>query len=207
MTTNPSPSGAGERVGQRPSALLLAGLLLFTGVLVGVSPVIGVVTTADGSPTGAVTIAAFTAVLPGLLAVALAVTRPMLGLAATAGAGLIGLARLFADLAVLTETDGVTRPELFYETTDRARPFAVTAGGWLLLVADVLMVVVGVLAAGRLARVLAVDSGPEPLFGSVPAPETAPNPADPAGRGLAPRDDPPVAESVVALSDPPGNKT
>ncbi|HEY5116174.1 MAG TPA: hypothetical protein VIJ00_11675, partial [Nakamurella sp.] len=140
-----------QDVAERASARLLAGLLLLAGVLVGLCPLIGVVTTADGSPTDAVTIAAFTAVLPGLLAVALAVPRPVLALAATAGAGLIGLARIFADLALLTEIDGVTRPELFYETTDRARPFAATGGGWLLLAADLLMVVAGVLAAGRLA--------------------------------------------------------
>ena len=166
-----------QDVAERASARLLAGLLLLAGVLVGLCPLIGVVTTADGSLTDAVTIAAFTAVLPGLLAVALAVPRPVLGLAATAGAGLIGLARIFADLALLTEIDGVTRPELFYETTDRARPFAATGGGWLLLAADLLMVVAGVLAAGRLARAGAEDSGAgrEPLFGSTP--DRAPDPA------------------------------
>ena len=199
MTSASNRSDAGERAPAR----LLAGLLLLAGVLIGVCPLIGVVTTADGSPTGAVTIAAFTAVLPGLLAVALAVIRPTLGLAATAGAGLIGLARLFGDLAILTETDGVTRPELFYETTDRARPFATTAGGWLLLAADVLMVVVGVLAAGRLARAGADDSGtgPEPLFGSAPDPAfAAESPAEAiTGAGEGTRAD----DSVLALTRPP----
>ena len=206
MTTNPNPADVTERA----SARLLAGLLLLAGVLIGVCPLIGVVTTADGSPTGAVTIAAFTAMLPGLLAVALAFTRPTLGLAATAGAGLIGLARLFADLAVLTEADVVTRPELFYETTDRARPFGAAAGGWLLLTADVLMVVVGALAAGRLARVNAEDSGsgPEPLFGSVPEPATDAN--DPAGsaaeHGAETGGEQGVDASVAALSRPPGGR-
>ena len=199
MTSASNRSDAGERAPAR----LLAGLLLLAGVLIGVCPLIGVVTTADGSPTGAVTIAAFTAVLPGLLAVALAVIRPTLGLAATAGAGLIGLARLFGDLAILTETDGVTRPELFYETTDRARPFATTAGGWLLLAADVLMVVVGVLAAGRLARAGAEDSGtgPEPMFGSAPDPAfAAESPAEAiTGAGEGTRAD----DSVLALTRPP----
>jgi len=199
LTSASNRSDAGERAPAR----LLAGLLLLAGVLIGVCPLIGVVTTADGSPTGAVTIAAFTAVLPGLLAVALAVIRPTLGLAATAGAGLIGLARLFGDLAILTETDGVTRPELFYETTDRARPFATTAGGWLLLAADVLMVVVGVLAAGRLARAGAEDSGtgPEPMFGSAPDPAfAAESPAEAiTGAGEGTRAD----DSVLALTRPP----
>jgi len=203
LTSASNRPDAGERVAERASARLLAGLLLVAGVLVGVCPLIGVVTTADASLTGAVTIAAFTAVLPGLLAVALAVIRPTLGLAATAGAGLIGLARLFGDLAILTETDGVTRPELFYETTDRARPFATTAGGWLLLAADVLMVVVGVLAAGRLARAGADDSGtgPEPLFGSAPDPAfAAESPAEAiTGAGEGTR----VDDSVLALTRSP----
>ena len=201
-TSNRSAVGGAEQA----SARLLAGLLLLAGVLVGVCPLIGVVTTADLSPTGAVTIAAFTAVLPGLLAVALAVTRPMLGLAATAGAGLIGLARLFADVALLTDTDGVTRPELFYETTDRARPFATTGGVWLVLAADLLMVLVGVLAAGRLARAGAEDSGagPEPLFGSVPDPAIAangrPEAITEADQELR------LDDSVLALGVPPGGR-
>ncbi len=201
-TSNRSEDGGAEQA----SARLLGGLLLLAGVLVGVCPLIGVVTTADLSPTGAVTIAAFTAVLPGLLAVALALTRPMLGLAATAGAGLIGLARLFADLALLTETDGVTRPELFYEATDRARPFATTGGVWLLLVADLLMVLVGVLAAGLLARAGAEDSGagPEPLFGSVPDPAIAAN-GRPEAITEADRETR-LDDSVLALSGPPGGR-
>ena len=177
--TRQAPASASAS--ERASARLLAGLLLLAGVLVGVCPLIGVVTTADGSPTGAVTIAAFTAVLPGLLAVALAVTRPTLGLAATAGAGLIGLARLFADLAVLTETDGVTRPELFYETTDRARPFATT--GRRVAAAGRGSADGGRRGAGRRTagprRRRGFRAGPEPLFGSAPDPAIA---ARPGGR-------------------------
>ena len=134
----------------RRSALVLSGLLLVAGVLIGLSPLIGVVTAGDGSPTTASVAAAFVAVLPGVVALILATRRSVLGLAATAGAGAIGLIRVFADLAVITETDGVTRPELFVETTDRARPFTVGTGAWLLLAADLLMLVVGVLAASRL---------------------------------------------------------
>ena len=188
--------------GDRRAAFTLGALLLVTGVLVGASPIVGVVTTADSSPTDAATIAAFTAVLPGLLALGLAVRGPALGLAATAGAGLIGMARFFADLSVITETDAVTRPELFYETTDRARPFSGAAGGWLLLAADVLMVLVGVFAAGRLGRAVSEDAGPEPaaLFASQ---AIAADP--PAGFG----DPPPEATdgSVVALSAPPRGRT
>ncbi len=213
MTAIQKPTDATERAPAR----LLAALLLLAGVLIGVSPLVGVVATADGSPTRAVTIAAFTAVLPGVLAVGLAVTRPLLGLAATAGAGLIGVARLFADLAVLTETDGVTRPELFYETTDRARPFATTAGGWLLLAADLLMVVVGVLAAGRLARASAEEVGPDgnDLFGSTPGATGSPeafgdpsmdSPDGPDGivaSGFRGPPERPADDALVALSGPP----
>ena len=202
--------------GDRRAAFTLGALLLVTGVLVGASPIVGVVTTADSSPTDAATIAAFTAVLPGLLALGLAVRGPALGLAATAGAGLIGMARFFADLSVITETDAVTRPELFYETTDRARPFSGAAGGWLLLAADVLMVLVGVFAAGRLGRAVSEDAGPEPaaLFASqaIAADPPAgfgdppPGAADPP---LGFGDPPPEATdgSVVALSAPPRGRT
>ena len=118
--------------------------------------------------------------LPGVLAVVLAFRRPSWALAATAGGGVVALARLLADVAVLTEIDRISRPELFAETTDRARPFGPGIGGWVLLLADVLMLVVGVLAATRLAalvsatrrsrsgrpvrrrRVCASDEQPEP---------------------------------------------
>ncbi|MFN8198726.1 MAG: hypothetical protein U0R72_10415 [Nakamurella multipartita] len=135
----------------RNRAAMLASLLLAAGVVVAATPVLPVVHPADGAAVSAYAIAGWAAVLPGLLALILAVVRPVLGVAATAGAGLIGIARLLADLAVVAETDRVSRPELFVETTDRARPFAAAAGGWVLLGADLLMIVVGVLAARRLA--------------------------------------------------------
>lgn len=152
---------------ERSTATLLASLLLAAGVVIATSPLAGQVTPADGAPVASYLAAGWVAVLPGLLAVALALVRPALGLAATAGSGLIGLSRLLADLAVVTEIDRVSRPELFVETTDRARPLLVGAGGWVLLAADALMFVVGVLAARRLAGVLwAGDELPgDVLFG------------------------------------------
>lgn len=190
----------------RAPALVLSGLLLVAGLLVGLSPVIGVVTSADASPMTASVLAAFVAVLPGALGVLLAVRRPMLGLAATAGGGAVGLIRLLADLAVISETDGVTRPELFVETTDRARPFAVGSGAWLLVTADVLMLVVGVLAASRLATALSSggDPGQDALFGaalpeSMPATTSTSGEAD--GAGADGDGDP--GGVVVALSRPP----
>jgi hypothetical protein len=185
----------------RRSALVLSGLLLVAGVLIGLSPLIGVATAGDGSPTTASVAAAFVAVLPGVVAMVLAAGRSALGLAATAGAGAIGLIRVFADLAVITETDGVTRPELFVETTDRARPFAVGTGAWLLLAADLLMLVVGVLAASRLGAIVlsTAEPGPDALFGA-PAPSEAgstPDSADESDGTLDP------SAPVAALSGPP----
>ncbi len=167
----PTPGGQAVDPGERRAALVLSALLLLAGVLVGVSPLLGVVDTADASPTTAVALAALAAALPGLLAVGLVVRRAVLGLAATAGAGVIGVVRLLTDVAVLSEPDRVTRPELFAETTERARPFTAGAGGWVLVLADVLWLTVGVLAAIRLARQVApardesderIFSGPEP---------------------------------------------
>ena len=161
-----APDVAAETAERRP-ALVLSTLLLVAGVLAGLSPIVGIVRTADGSPMTASVIAAFVAVLPGVLAVVLALRRPSWGLAATAGGGIVGLARLLADLAVLTEIDRISRPELFAETTDRARPFGPGVGGWVLLLADLLMLVVGVLAATRLAALVRSPADPRPddLFG------------------------------------------
>ena len=147
---------------QRRAALVLSSLLLVSGVLVGLSPLLGVVITSDSSTTTARVAAAFVGVCPGLLAVVLAVRRPILGLAATAGGGVVGLIRFLTDLAVLTEADKVTRPELFAETTERARPFTAVAGAWLLVAADVLWLTVGILAATRMAAVLSAAAGPRP---------------------------------------------
>ena len=174
----------------RSSAVMLASLLLAAGVVIATSPLAGQVSAADGAPLSAFMAAGWVAVLPGLLAVVLTLIRPGLGLAATAGSGLIGLSRLLADLAVVTETDRVSRPELFVETTDRARPLTVGAGGWVLLAADVLMLVVGVLAARRLAAQLwsGDDLRGDVLFG----PPDDPPPA------LGEDDNPMPEESAVA---------
>lgn len=156
-----------EEAASRREALVLSTLLLFAGLLVGLSPLVGIVRTADSAPTSAAVPAAFVAVLPGVLAIVLALRRPILGLAATAGAGVIGVVRLLADLAVLLEPDRITRPELFAETTERARPFAPAAGAWLLVGADLLWLVVGLLAAVKLIRIIPSNSDPrgEVIFG------------------------------------------
>lgn len=201
-TPLPGSEPANSGPPDRRAALVLAGLLIAAGVLIGLSPVIRVATSVDGSPTTPSVIAAFVAVLPGLLAMALALRAPSLGLAATAGAGALGVVRIFADLAVITETDAVTRPELFVETTDRARPFAVGAGAWVLLVADLMMLGAGVLAATRLGRSLlsSADLAPEAFFGSSATAESVAEQMEIAVDGPdAPQD--PV--SVVALSRPP----
>lgn len=179
----------------RSTAVLLASLLLAAGVVVATSPLAGQVVPADGAPVSGFLAAGWVAVLPGVLAVTLALVRPALGLAATVGAGLLGLSRLVADLAVITETDRVSRPELFVETTDRARPLLAGAGGWVLLAADALMLVVGIVAARRLAGLLGAgeDLRADPLFGS-PAP---------AALALSPGDEPPT-EPASGPGPPPG---
>ena len=80
-----SPEPAAEAA-QRGPALVLASLLLLAGVLIPLSVIIGMVNTADSSPTTTSVLAAAVGVLPGVLAVALALRRPVLGLAATAAA-------------------------------------------------------------------------------------------------------------------------
>jgi hypothetical protein len=177
----------------RSTAVLLASLLLAGGVVVATSPLAGQVTAADGDGVSAFLAAGWVAILPGLLAVGLGLIRPALGLAATAGSGLVWLSRLIADVAVITETDRVSRPELFVETTDRARPLAVGAGGWVLLAADGMMVVVGVLAARRLAGLLwsGDDLRGDVLFGAPVDTGPRPDPDD----GL-PAEQPAVAQAI-----------
>ncbi|HOZ59213.1 MAG TPA: hypothetical protein PKY70_13605 [Nakamurella multipartita] len=179
----------------RNRAAMLASLLLAAGVVVAATPVLPVVHPADGAAVSAYAIAGWAAVLPGLLALILAVVRPVLGVAATAGAGLIGIARLLADLAVVAETDRVSRPELFVETTDRARPFAAAAGGWVLLGADLLMIVVGVLAARRLAAEVGErdERRGDALFGGPPPDPVSAAEADPG-------------VPAAALEPPPGRR-
>ena len=199
--SNAGTSNTADSNGQladRGYALILAGLLLLAGVLIGLSPLLGVVVTADSSPTTASAVAAFVAILPGALALVLAARRPILGLAATAGGGLIGMVRLLTDVAVVTETDRITRPELFAETTDRARPFSAGAGAWLLIAADVLWLVVGVLAAVRTAAAISSVNGPrsDDIFGG---PDTGSDGSDPNQDGRAVDDGTAV---VAALSQP-----
>ena len=190
-----APDVVAELAERRP-ALVLSSLLLVAGVFAGLSPIVGIVRTDDGSPTSSTVLAAFVVALPGLLAVLLALRRPAWGLAATAGGGIVGLARLLADLAVLTEIDRISRPELFAETTDRARPFGPAAGGWVLLLADLLMLVVGVLAATRLAPLVSSPSDPRPddLFGAPGQPRDDPDGPDAV--------DDPGDQAVAALSRP-----
>ncbi len=175
---------------------MLAAALVVAGVIAAVGPWFGVVHAADGASVSAFSVARWVAVAPGVLALILAGVRAELGLAATAGAGLVGAAHLLADVAVVTETDRVSRPELFVETTEQARPFGVAAGGWVLLAADAAMVVVGVLAARLLATRVSIGNGPpdDVLFGSTP-PENR-EPTDGGGDAAA----------VVAMTPPTGRR-
>lgn len=135
-------------------------MVLVGGVLAALAPLVGVVNTYDGSAVDAWAVAGWVAVLPGLLAVILALTGPVGGLAAAAGAGVVGGARFVMDLPVLLDPGSIARPELFVETTARAEPFRATAGGVLLLVADLVMLAGGVLGAVWLSRAVSAADGP-----------------------------------------------
>ncbi len=201
-TVTAPPAGEAPGTAERRSSVALASLLLLAGVLVAISPMLGVVRSADGSEITATVAAGFVAMLPGLLAVLLAVRRPVLGLAATAGAGVIGLVRLLTDLAVVTEADRITRPELFTETSERARPFGTGAGSWVLLAADLLWLAVGVIAAARLAPAVAGSLAPptDDIFGPPAALPARPDagPADPPDEG--------TVVGVALSRSPPGRR-
>jgi hypothetical protein len=197
------PSGKAQDVDvQRGPTFVLAALLLVAGVLIGLSPALGMVNTADGSATTTATVAAFVAVLPGLFALGLTGYRTLAGLAATAGAGLLGVVRLLTDLGILTAADSVSRPELFAETTDRARPFTVGAGAWLLVAADLLWLTVGVLAAVRLAATTQVRDLVAPsdaIFGGPSSPVPSQPPPTLDGSSAAVK-----RAGVEPIAGPPG---
>ena len=154
-----------------PALLVLAG-----GALAALVPLVGVVDTYDGSAVDAWAIAGWVAVLPGLLALILALTAPVAGLAAAAGAGVVGGARFVMDLSVLLDP-GVGRPSRTVRRDHRpGRAVPGRRGGFVLLVADLVMLAGGVLGA---------------LFGS-PVPCRPPTPAPPIEPGpSAERRDPP----------------
>lgn len=149
------------------SALGSAITLLLGAVLAGIAALVGVAHTYDGSAPGVATGAVWVALLPAVVAVLLAAWKPGLGLAFTAGAGVVAVARLIADLPALTAPNTVIRPELFYEISTRAQPFTRAPGGILLLVGDLVMVIAGIWAARKLAASLsfavdrALDAKPE----------------------------------------------
>ncbi|WP_205260582.1 hypothetical protein [Nakamurella leprariae] len=168
-------------------------LVLGAGVLVGVAPLLDPVSTGDGSPLAPAGGAAWAALLPAVLVLVLtAARRPVGVLAAAAGAGLAGVSRLVSDLPLLTAPDLVVRPELIIETTDRARPLTPGAGAWLVVLADVLLLVAGGLAARwwtRRGAVLLAETSPSGPAGpdfavSDPAPGAAAETAAPAPGGL-----------------------
>jgi hypothetical protein len=138
------------RRGGRGAALVVAAMLALAAALALLAPKVGLVHTSDGSPTASATGALWVMVLPALLVAALAVVRPVAALAAGAGAGFVGASRFFADLAVIVTPEGVARPDLWVETTQHAFPVTPAAGAYLVLVADLVTLGAGFLAAGRL---------------------------------------------------------
>ncbi|MET3804867.1 hypothetical protein ABIB25_001863 [Nakamurella sp. UYEF19] len=148
------------------SALGSAGLLVVGGVIVAIGGLVGVVHSYDGSPRGVATGAAWTILLPAIVALVLSAWRPVLGLAVSAGAGLIAVTRIFADLSLTTAPNSAIRPEFFYEVSDRAQPFTVAGGAAVVLVGDVLMVLAGLYAARRLSSRLSF--APDRIFDAAP---------------------------------------
>ncbi len=145
-----STGSAGDSGDSRPS-LLPAIALLLGGALVAVAPWVGVAHSFDGSAPGRVAAAGLVMLMPALLSIAVAVTRPALGPPFVAAAGLLALARTCADVDVLVGPNDVVRPELFFQTTLRAHPFRVGPGAVVLLAGDVVMVAAGVWAARRMS--------------------------------------------------------
>ena len=147
-------------------------MLLVAGLLVGVAALAGAATPADGGARGGVLVAAFLAVLPGLVALIVGLRRPTAGLLLTAAAGWWGLARLLADLSLVSDAATVVRPELFAETSARSQPFAVASGTWLLLLADVGWIGAGVLATRAVAPACCPTDRPVARCSATPTPST-----------------------------------
>lgn len=155
-------AAVGVRQGVRRAALGSAGLLMIGSVIVVGGGLAGVVHSYDGSPRGVATGAAFIIVLPAIIALVLSLSRPVLGLAVSAGTGLMAVTRIFSDLSLTTAPNSVIRPEFFYEVSDRAQPFTVAGGAAAVLVGDVLMVLAGLLAVRRLSSRLSF--APDRIF-------------------------------------------
>lgn len=138
----------------RVSGWTTAILLLVGGAGVGLAASIGVARPDVPGTIGGATGAAWVAVLPAVIAVLLTAVRPLAGLALGAGVGITGVARLAADLFVLLQPEAVARPELFFPVSGRAYPIGVAPGGFVLVAADVVTVLAGVLGARALSGVV-----------------------------------------------------
>ncbi len=158
----PSTTAVVIHGGGRADALTAAAALALAAVVTALVPVIGAVRAADGAPLWFAPGALWITLLPAVLVAVLAMVRPVAALAVAAGAGVMGAARLLADLPVLTAPDALARPDLFVETTDRSLPLHPAAGGYLLLAADLITIGAGVLAAVRLSGRLSFQRGDGP---------------------------------------------
>jgi len=138
----------------RVSGWTTAILLLVGGAGVGLAASIGVARPDVPGTIGGATGAAWVAVLPAVIAALLTAVRPLAGLALGAGVGITGVARLAADLFVLLQPEAVARPELFYPVSGRAYPIGVAPGGFVLVAADAVTVLAGVLGARALSGVV-----------------------------------------------------
>lgn len=131
---------------------LAVGLLLLAAAGAGLAASMRVVDPDVPGALGGVTGAVWVTVVPAVLAAVLMLVNRLAGLALAAGVGVTGTARLVTDLFVLLQPESVARPELFFPLSGRAYPLHLAAGGAVLLIADLLMVAAGTIAARALSR-------------------------------------------------------
>lgn len=168
MSTVSATAAVDVPQGGRRSAFGCGGLLLL-GAMISVSgAMVGVAHSFDGSAPGQVSGAVWVLLLPPVLALLAVAYKTSLGLAVSAGVGIVSLARSITDLTLLTDPNSVLRPEFFYEVSNSAQPFRPAVGAWLVVLGDALMLVAGVLAAGRLGSRLSFRS--ERIFDAEPLP-------------------------------------
>jgi len=150
---------------RRRPALLVAAMLLLGGVMVGFGPTLGVARSYDGSTVGIAAGAVWVVLLPGITAVLISGWKPILGLAVSAGAGMLVLARVVADVSLWTGINTAFRPELFYELSDGALPFRAGPGVAMVVGGDVVMLAAGVMAARLLTANLSLQTESNFLIG------------------------------------------
>jgi len=139
----------------------LVGWLVGAAMLTTAAPLVGVVSSADGSSTEPLLGSAWLTLIPALAAALLLVLRPQWANAVAAGVGLVGASRLVGDFGLLIDPTNALRPDLFSTTSATAPPLSASTGVSMLIGADLICLVVMIMAAGELFAALPelADSG------------------------------------------------